>query len=74
MEYTLENIEDILFDGTEEERERLPSSVSYVFNPKLNSFTISFANMHTIGHGIHVVPKCVSYYGNNHSFGDASSV
>lgn len=64
---SLADIEDILYDGTEDQMKSLPKGVSYSFNPKYKSMHISFGTTHQKGYGSDT-PKCVKHFGREHTF------
>lgn len=62
-----EDIESILYDGTEEQIANLPSGVSYAYTPEYDAMRIRVGQYISSGYG-GGIPNCVRYFGNEHSF------
>lgn len=68
---TIEDIEDILWDGTKTQIEKLEGSgASYVYTPSCNSFTVKYGKFESkaIKLDMNNLPNCVKVFGNSHAF------
>ena len=63
----IDDIEDILLDGTIEQLKSLPKGVSYKYDPDYHSIHIRYGKMNLRGYG-EEVPNCVRHFGNEHTF------
>lgn len=72
MEMTLDILDDILFEGTDEELEQLPSLItcaaSFSFSEEQMAFVVRY-DLDRISHyGLDKVPNCVAIYGSEFEF------
>ena len=73
MSLSFENIENILWDGTEEQLSLLEGMpVSYSYSPKYGAFSIYSQKEATRCHGVPYTPSCVKLFGNEYAFGPGS--
>lgn len=63
----IEEIEEVLYEGTVEQLQSLPKGVSYKYSPEYRSIHIKHGKMNIRGYGAEV-PNCVKHYGNEHTF------
>lgn len=65
----IQNIEDILFDGSADQMAGLVGSgASYEFVPEIGVMTIRLGSIVEKLSGIRFDPACVPIYGNSHTF------
>lgn len=70
---SFQDIEDILFEGTDEQIVGLAEaakdvSISYAYHEDSNEFEMAVGTSKTKMHGLFEVPNCVSVLGPSHSF------
>lgn len=73
MRLTFQDIEEILFDGTDEQLAKLAEAakdetISYVYYENTNAFEMVVGTSHAKMHEISEVPNCVYVFGPSHSF------
>lgn len=69
----IEEIENILWDGTEEQLKSLIGKpIAFSYSPKYGAFTIYGQNERSSSHGAFYAPNCVKVFGNEHVFGPGS--
>lgn len=68
MRYEMEDIENILFDGDEEQMSSLPAGVSYDYSKAYDSFEVRYGKLVSKFHGLHQIPECVALYGPSYCF------
>lgn len=71
MIMTIEDIEDILWDGTKSQIKELEGSgASYVYTPSGNSFIVKYdrCESRSIKLDPDYLPNCIKVFGNSHTF------
>ena len=68
----IDDILEILFDGTKEEIEKVlkEQKISYSFADDLKSYTVKNNNTLEVVRGFrcHYLPNCIKYFGNKYSY------
>lgn len=71
----IEEIESILWDGTEEQLNELEGKpLAFSYSQKYRAFTIYGQNERSYSHGAPYTPNCVKLFGNEHVFGSGSCI
>ena len=66
-----DDIEDVLFDGSEEDMRGLSGDgrpISYAYRPSSGSFELAVGNERAKMHGVADEPNCVRIFGPEHTF------
>lgn len=77
MKYELDDIIDILFDGSESQIRGLSAAdcdgtLEYSYDPQHGAYTVFCGSEGQRGHGL-ITPNCVAIFGNKHTFSVTSS-
>lgn len=70
---SFEEIEEILWDGTEDQIKELAGHpIAYSYSPNSGAFSIYGENEMSRCHGAPYTPSCVKLFGNEYVFGSGS--
>lgn len=71
----IEEIESILWDGTEDQLNKLEGKpIAFSYSQKYGAFTIYGQNERIYSHGAPYTPNCVKLFGDDHVFGSGSCI
>jgi hypothetical protein len=70
---TIDQIEDVLFDGTDQQIRDLAhiaeqKPLSYAFVPGIRRFELSYGSMTAVSNGVFGTPQCANVLGDTYSF------